>query len=63
MLQNDVCRCHDDGCPQHETCKRWLERKSGSGDHVVHSASLYPYDIALGEPCPHYIGDNNGSND
>jgi len=54
-LPNDVSRCLDDGCPQHETCRRWLDRDTGEGEWVCQCASLYPYDQPLGEPCPLYI--------
>lgn len=52
-LLDDECRCHDSGCPQRETCLRWLDREYG--DHrrmYTHSPSLFPYDIPLGSPCP-----------
>lgn len=55
-LPNDFCRCHDDGCPQHETCLRWVDRNYGRPDHSYpHSPSLFPYDIPLGSPCPMQI--------
>lgn len=38
-LPDDVCRCHDDGCPEREECKRYLQRNNG-GVHVVHAATL-----------------------
>lgn len=47
-LPSDICRCHDDGCHEREQCRRWLERESGT----THAASLFPYDLALSEPCP-----------
>lgn len=49
-LLNDECRCHDDGCPQHENCLRWIERNAG-GSHVEHAQSLFPYDVPLGGEC------------
>ena len=54
-LPNDVCRCHDKGCPKHETCLRWLARNSGTGEWVSHSGSLYPYDRSLDQECPMYV--------
>ena len=56
-LPFDICRCHDDGCPEHETCLRWLLRED-KGDRVVHCGSLYPYDQPLGEKCPAKIERN-----
>ena len=45
-LPDDVCRCHDDACPERETCLRFLQREIG-GIRVVHSATLRQKD----EPC------------
>lgn len=47
-LMLDIWRCHDTGCPEREQCRRWLERDNGT----VHAASLFPYDLDIGEPCP-----------
>lgn len=53
-LPYDICRCHDAGCPQRESCLRWLCR-TDEGDHIVQSPSLFPYGIPLGSPCPNRI--------
>ncbi|MFA5377668.1 MAG: hypothetical protein WC455_18100 [Dehalococcoidia bacterium] len=52
-LHDYVCRCHDAGCPQHETCLRWLDRKGGQS--ATHNPSMFPYEIPLGSPCPFRI--------
>lgn len=31
----DICRCHDDDCPYHEQCRRWIYRDTGR----VHTAT------------------------
>jgi len=28
-LSNDICRCHDDECPERETCERYIQRSTG----------------------------------
>lgn len=63
-LPHDICRCHDDGCPERGECLRWL-CKDDVGEHVVNAKSLFPYDIPLMTPCPTKIpterSKNNGS--
>lgn len=39
-LLNDVCRCHDDACPERENCLRWLQRDTGT-ENTPHAATLY----------------------
>lgn len=52
-LADDECRCHDDGCPQHEQCLRWVDRNYGTNNKLYsHSPSLFPYDQPLGTWCP-----------
>jgi len=51
MLPSDPYRCHDSGCPERETCLRWIERKEPI-DNQNQMASLFPYDIPIGDPCP-----------
>ena len=46
ILKDDICRCHDDDCKEHERCLRWTQRCTGS-DRMVHSESL-----RHGDPCP-----------
>ena len=48
MLPNDDCRCHDDGCPERDGCRRYTERSTGR----VHCGSLFPFDEPLLSPCP-----------
>lgn len=50
-LRLDICRCHDSGCPDAPRCARHIEREAGHD----HAASLFPYDIQLGDPCPWHI--------
>jgi hypothetical protein len=50
-LPDNISRCHDSGCNEKEECVRWIER-TAKGDSVVHSVSLFPYDIPLGDKCP-----------
>lgn len=50
-MLNDMARCHDDGCKEHEQCQRWLDRINPHW-RVVHMARLFPYDIPLLDPCP-----------
>ena len=38
-LPNDVCRCHDEACPQAQECRRFLQRERG-GAWVSHTGSL-----------------------
>ena len=53
-LPTDITRCLDDFCPERERCERWLQR--GSPPSLENSlASLFPYNIALDEPCPYRI--------
>lgn len=59
-LPNDISRCHDAGCEEKEECVRWIERET-IGDSVVHSVSLFPYDIPLGDKCPMRIKNDNHS--
>ena len=54
MLKGDICRCHDDGCPEKDSCARYVFRNTGH-DQTPHAASLFPYDQPLGEPCPYRI--------
>ena len=55
-LPLDICRCHDDGCSERETCLRWLCRNDGNEtDRIPHAKSLFPYDIPISEPCPQKI--------
>ena len=51
ILNDDICRCHDDGCPDHWRCLRWKQRNIG-GPRLSQCKSLFPYDIPLSEPCP-----------
>ena len=53
-LTDDICRCHDGGCPERESCLRWIDRHEG-GPRVVAAGSLYPYDQPLGQPCTNHI--------
>jgi hypothetical protein len=46
-LLNDICRCHSRECPARETCRRWIERKTGAAH-----ADLYHHQQT---PCPAYI--------
>lgn len=48
-LLNDIWRCHNDECPERETCLRWLERYSG----YVHTSFLALSDVE----CPHWLGE------
>lgn len=54
MLTNDICRCHDSGCPERESCLRFIERLN-AGERTPHAASMFPFDIPLGEKCPNKI--------
>lgn len=54
ILRDDICRCHDDGCEDHEQCLRWTQRLVG-GVNLTHCGSLFPYDRPLSEPCPNQI--------
>lgn len=53
-LPNDVTRCHDSGCNQAQSCLRFILRNAG-GDRTPHMQSLFPYDIPICDPCPHFI--------
>jgi len=50
-MRDDICRCHDSGCDEHENCQRWINRND-KGDNIAHSPSLFPYDIPLSSECP-----------
>jgi hypothetical protein len=56
-LPYDICRCHNAGCPERETCLRWLDRRieTKNGEWTVHSGSLYPSNLPPGSPCPKRI--------
>ena len=58
FLPNDVCRCHDGGCPEREECLRWLCKDSGG--IVGYAESLFPYDIPLNSQCPCRISIEEG---
>ena len=53
-LASDMCRCHDSGCSDANNCLRFIRRKD-DGPNIVHAASLFPYDIPIGDPCPMLI--------
>jgi hypothetical protein len=57
ILSNTFARCHDSGCPQSDTCKRYQQRSVTTGDpsKLNHMASMFPYDIPLGSECLSYI--------
>ena len=59
ILKDDICRCHDDGCKEHERCMRWTQRNTG-GPNLTHCESMFPYDIPLSEPCPNRIPTEEG---
>jgi hypothetical protein len=52
-LPYDICRCHDEDCPQREDCLRWLDRKK-SGARTSHVDTMRPWRI--GEKCLLKIG-------
>jgi len=58
-LSFDICRCHDDSCDQHTTCRRWLGRNDGkSGDWITHAATLRQinhYDAKKRKICQSYL--------
>lgn len=41
QLPADYTRCHDDGCPERRTCRRWLARNTLDPD-TPHAESLHP---------------------
>lgn len=47
-------RCHDSGCPEHANCELWLRRKDADAN-IEHMPSMFPFDIPLGDPCPHQV--------
>jgi hypothetical protein len=53
-LPNDVCRCLDEGCSVKNQCLRYLQRDTG-GERTPYCPSLFPYDLPIGDPCPHQI--------
>ena len=44
QLKNDVCRCHDDTCPERHECLRWIERDLASYKWIISSNSLLQYE-------------------
>lgn len=42
-VPEDICRCHDNGCPERNLCLRWMQRETG-GPRTPHSHSLYQGD-------------------
>ena len=60
ILADDICRCHDSGCPERERCLRWLHRGKAHGEHVSHCGSLFPFDLDIGKPCPMRIAPEDG---
>lgn len=61
ILPADICRCHDDHCPQRVRCQRWTQRHvSRNPDHTVHSESLWQPVGPTGQgTCLHFILDTN----
>ena len=54
-IPNDICRCHDDKCPLHKSCLRWLDRaRSNNGGLVVAAMTLNN-----GGECKHYMEATN----
>ena len=49
-LPDGATRCHDSGCGEHRACLRWIDRDNPAAKS--HMASLFPYDVPLGVPCP-----------
>ena len=61
-LRADECRCHDAGCPERETCLRWVDREYGDPREVYpHSPSLKSYERPLSDPCDLRIDVGRGS--
>lgn len=38
-LLNDICRCHDNECPQRSDCLRYLQRNEG-GERTPNALTL-----------------------
>ena len=51
-MNNDTCRCHDDGCDARYDCQRFMDK---GDEYTPHVASMFPFDLALGQQCPHQI--------
>jgi hypothetical protein len=49
-ISNDMCRCHDDSCPEKEQCLRWLRREDP--DRCPHVATLRPFHVSSDDECP-----------
>ena len=41
ILLDDICRCNDDTCPKHETCRRWIDRNRSHGMFVTMAETLF----------------------
>lgn len=41
ILLDDICRCNDDTCPKHETCRRWIDRFKSHGMYVTMAETLF----------------------
>lgn len=41
ILLDDICRCNDDTCQKHETCRRWIDRNRSRGKFVALAESLF----------------------
>lgn len=56
ILPSDVCRCHDDLCPEHVTCLRWLQNgPNHCGERTPHAASLLIPGAPPGSECRYYV--------
>lgn len=52
-LLKDICRCHDDTCPKHKTCLRWLDRNPKDWIGVVYTKTLR--DVNSNKACEYYM--------
>jgi hypothetical protein len=50
LLANDICRCHDLGCSQNDSCLRFLNKDNG-GERTPHVKSFSD----LKGPCQYYM--------
>jgi hypothetical protein len=54
--QESLLRCADRGCPQRETCLRFIDIDRQSTPYsVAGSLREYAHDQSIGAPCPWYL--------
>lgn len=51
-MSRNFAKCYDNGCPERETCLRWIHRNE---ENMSSRFSMFPYDLDIGCKCPNII--------